>query len=1040
MKNYLHISLLFILLNSINAFSQFGFEDGTANAWTNYRGMTAGIPEASVNSGTLVLGSGALEVTSAGNDAFLNSLGVSLSSVSPNGGAHSLKMEDYQVGGNATIVSKTFTVTQQTALYVYHYAVILEDPGHSGRPFFKAEVTDASGNLLPCGKYEVIADNPASDGFSAVAGQGVGGPTTYWYKDWTYVAVNLENYIGQDVTVTYTVGDCSAGEHLGYAYIDETVSPLEATVANYCPGDPTITLVAPDGFLSYLWWTPTPVFDQTAVIANPDAIDSVWVEMQSELGNCPITMTVHLNNLPVAYPFFTNTQACAGNDIQFTNSTNTNGVTITNYLWDFGDGSTTSTDENPTHNYANPGTYSVNFQITTDSGCQSDTTIEIIVDCCVPQTTFDVNVDACGTQATFNYTGIADTTYNYIWNFGTGTIISGSGKGPIVVDFNNAGAYTVNLAVTNIINGVSCDTTYASQTITINSAMSFTIDKTDIVCFGDNNGTATVVNTGSVGLSSFNWNDSNNQVTQTATGLDVGIYNVTVTDINGCSSSGSIEINSLYPPMELNIIPVNVDCFGNSTGSTITNIAGGNPPYTFEWNNAYTNQNLTNVTAGNYTLTVQDVNKCTIYKSVTILQPQELKVSVNTDFFTCKNTNNTLIASVTGGTLNGGTYSYIWSTNSTNNEITVNVSNNSQYFVTVTDANNCTATTTSNILIYDDIQLTTSVSDDTVCPGNPILIDGNVIGGSSPVTITMNNNISSLPSNFYPTINDNNITITATDQCGSTATNIESVNLFPVPNINISSDIIQGCPPLVVNFNEGSNTNNAIYNWTFGENDNNYTGTNNPTHIFENSGIYDVSLELTTENGCKTQQTINNMITVFAQPEAMFEATPEVVSFINPQVEFTNYSTENYNNFWYFGDGNMSNLINPYHSYTQIGEYDVLLVTETEHGCIDSVKHHITVQNEFTLYIPTAFSPDGDGINDGFKAVGHGIDIDNYYIAVYDRWGEVIWSSTDLFEEWKGTAKNGNKTIQVGTYKWIVVCKDFNGVEHTKSGNVTIVR
>ena len=122
------------------------------------------------------------------------------------------------------------------------------------------------------------------------------------------------------------------------------------------------------------------------------------------------------------------------------------------------------------------------------------------------------------------------------------------------------------------------------------------------------------------------------------------------------------------------------------------------------------------------------------------------------------------------------------------------------------------------------------------------------------------------------------------------------------------------------------------------------------------------------------------------------------------------------------------------------GEYDVLLITETEHGCIDSVKHHITVQDEFTIYIPTAFSPDGDAINDGFRATGNGIDLDNYYIAVYDRWGEVIWTSTDLYEEWKGTAKGNNKTVQNGTYKWLVICKDFSGVEHTKSGNVTVIR
>jgi gliding motility-associated-like protein len=182
------------------------------------------------------------------------------------------------------------------------------------------------------------------------------------------------------------------------------------------------------------------------------------------------------------------------------------------------------------------------------------------------------------------------------------------------------------------------------------------------------------------------------------------------------------------------------------------------------------------------------------------------------------------------------------------------------------------------------------------------------------------------------------------------------------------------------------------------------------------------------------------MITVFSKPKAMFEATPEVVTFINPEVEFYNLSTDNYYNYWYFGDGEMSSSANPYHNYSQVGEYNVLLVVESEYGCVDSVKQHISVKDEFTLYVPTAFSPDNDGINDSFKAVGNGIDVNNFSLRVYDRWGEVIWETDNFYEEWNGSAKNNNKIVQNGTYKWLIICKDFNGVEYAKSGNVTVIR
>ncbi len=100
----------------------------------------------------------------------------------------------------------------------------------------------------------------------------------------------------------------------------------------------------------------------------------------------------------------------------------------------------------------------------------------------------------------------------------------------------------------------------------------------------------------------------------------------------------------------------------------------------------------------------------------------------------------------------------------------------------------------------------------------------------------------------------------------------------------------------------------------------------------------------------------------------------------------------------------------------------------------------VRVKDEFTLYIPTAFSPDYDGINDGFRAEGVGIDLDNYYIVIYDRWGEIIWKSNDLYDYWNGFAKTGDKMVQNGTYVWKIVCKDIYGNEHEKAGTVTVIR
>ena len=267
------------------------------------------------------------------------------------------------------------------------------------------------------------------------------------------------------------------------------------------------------------------------------------------------------------------------------------------------------------------------------------------------------------------------------------------------------------------------------------------------------------------------------------------------------------------------------------------------------------------------------------------------------------------------------------------------------------------------------------------------------------------------------------------------------IHTHPIQPLSFNADILQGCPPLKVTFNQGYYSNNFSYTWNFDDIDeNNYSDATNPVHTFTESGIYDVSVNVIDSNGCENQLTISDMIEVYPKPEARFEPIPEVVSFINALVDFDNFSIDNYNNYWYFDDGNQSSVANPSHRYGESGIYYPMLVVESEKGCLDTAIHKVKVQNEFIIYVPTAFTPDDDAINDGFRAVGHGIDLDNYFIAVYDRWGEQIWKSEDLFEYWTGNAKGREKIVQNGVYKWLVVCKDFNGVEHTESGNVSVIR
>ena len=182
------------------------------------------------------------------------------------------------------------------------------------------------------------------------------------------------------------------------------------------------------------------------------------------------------------------------------------------------------------------------------------------------------------------------------------------------------------------------------------------------------------------------------------------------------------------------------------------------------------------------------------------------------------------------------------------------------------------------------------------------------------------------------------------------------------------------------------------------------------------------------------------MIEAYPKPEAGFTAVPDVAPIINPTIDFNNFTEGAINYYWSFGDGDSSIIVSPYHKYDEVGYYNVQLIAETEYGCRDTVNYTVRIKDIYTFYAPTAFSPDGDGVNDEFRVFGTGIDLDNFNLKVYDRWGEVIWETNDIYETWDGKLKEHGKVAQNGMYTWRCVFLDFTGIEHEETGPVTIIK
>jgi hypothetical protein len=369
------IVLMFISFLYMKGWSQCinaGFEMGNFTGWQGSRGsccpINLPIPGIVINRHNITSGLGTDPRT-------CNNVPV----VCPWGGNFSARLGNSQRGSQAEGLSYTFTVTPNTTLFTYSYAVVFEEPGHTDdeQPRFETSVI-ANGNVIPCTQYMVSASSNLP-GFQTCPGiDWQGAPISIVYRNWTTVGVDLTSFIGQPVTVEFKTGDCSLGRHYGYAYLDAiSCQPMELEV-QYCVGDTAAVLTAPPGFSEYLWSTGETT--QTITV-DPTQYSQISCTITSFSG-CIANLITVINPADPQVSFSSNELCvCDSLPTSFFNSSTSVHSPIIAWEWDFGDGAT-STLQNPTHHYINPGTYNVSLTAITELGCSDSITQPVVVHPC----------------------------------------------------------------------------------------------------------------------------------------------------------------------------------------------------------------------------------------------------------------------------------------------------------------------------------------------------------------------------------------------------------------------------------------------------------------------------------------------------------------------------------------------------------------------------------------------------------------------------------------------------------------------------------
>jgi len=174
----------------------------------------------------------------------------------------------------------------------------------------------------------------------------------------------------------------------------------------------------------------------------------------------------------------------------------------------------------------------------------------------------------------------------------------------------------------------------------------------------------------------------------------------------------------------------------------------------------------------------------------------------------------------------------------------------------------------------------------------------------------------------------------------------------------------------------------------------------------------------------------------YPYPVADFITSPSVANVFNGKIEFVDRSQYAVTWHWKFGDGEESFEQNAEHYFNDVGDFKVSLTVTNVAGCEDT---HTEVININPFYIPNAFTPNGDGINDYFFNSGYLLDVSSYRMSIFNRWGQEVFSAESINQQWDGRNSSGDESPQ-GTYVYRIEVTTRGGKEHVFTGHVNLIR
>ena len=605
------------------------------------------------------------------------------------------------------------------------------------------------------------------------------------------------------------------------------------------------------------------------------------------------------------------TNGCVTSPVTFTDVSNTGGRPVIQWNWNFGDAGT-SNIQNPSHTYTAPGSYLASLSVITDVGCISDTMTKQIDLTQSPQARFGASLPRCvGKPVTFTDSSTVtggNSLAKWYWNFGDGSPqVIATSNAPQIHTYTSAGTYTATLKVETTS---GCMSVVFSRQIVINANPLASFSLNGSVCLPQ--GAATFVNGSTISdgtgpLMTYLWNfgDGNTSTASSpvhnfTTG---GPFTVTLTATsnNGCIDDTVRTISTIYAQPDA---AFTVDSMESCHGGTFN----------------FTDQS----TAANST--------------------------INQWFWDFGDATTSNIQNPAKQYATPGTYTVKLYINSAagcrSDTATMNV--------TVLQLPTVSFTNSGTVCEGVAVQLTsTSVSNGGTISQYNWTVNGSPVGGNNPVV------------SYTPTVSGNNnivLSVTTNKGCSNQASGTLPINPRPVASFNLPNICLPAGNATFTSTSTVSGGSITSYLWNFGNSQTATTATASTT--YSNTGPYNVSLTVTSSNGC-VDDSVRALNTIFAQPQASFGAPVEVC--LGAPVNFADQSTAPNSAvtqwLWNFGDATTSTAQHPIKNYTTPGTYTVTLTITSGVGCISSTATRTVVVNPLPAANFTTSTPACEGRN-----------------------------------------------------------------------------